>query len=173
MPPKFLAVFSNLEKTRRHSFNQPIRRSTMFRLRYARLSNGTDLARRSSYSFEGITGFIPNASRYSSIHSARYPLSPAKATGQAIGFPSTSKSSSSALSSTASRKAASCRCPADNAKVSGWPSRSHSRWIFVVKPPRLRPIAWSGGSSGSFFSLHLQRIGPRERSCRQCTRVRD
>ena len=74
MPPKFLAVFSNREKTRRHSFSQPIRHSTMLRLRYASRSNSTARAARSSFSFDGITGLIPSSSRYSSIQSARIPL---------------------------------------------------------------------------------------------------
>ncbi len=34
MPPKFLAVFSNREKTLRFSFIQPITRSTIFRFLY-------------------------------------------------------------------------------------------------------------------------------------------
>ena len=80
MPPKFLAVFSKREKMRRHSFNQPIKRSTMFRSRYASLSNATGLASRASFIFDGITGVMSNSNRYSSIQFARYPLSAANAT---------------------------------------------------------------------------------------------
>ena len=149
MPPKFLAVFSNREKTRRHSFSQPIRHSTMLRLRYASRSNSTARAARSSFSFDGITGLIPNSSKYSSIQSARYPLSPARATGHAIGSPSPSTTRSSAPSSSGTRAVVSCACPGVRWKSSGWPWPSHSTWILVEKPPRERPRAWSAGSSGS------------------------
>ena len=76
MPPKFFADFSNRVITRRHSFSQPITHSTMLRRRYASRSNSTGRAERSSFSFDGITGLIPNSNRNSSIQSARYPLSP-------------------------------------------------------------------------------------------------
>lgn len=46
--------------------------------------------------------------------------------------------------------------PGESVKVSGHPCRSQTRWIqtrwiLVVKPPRLRPNAWSTGSSGPPF----------------------
>jgi hypothetical protein len=74
MPGKFLAVFSNREKTRRHSFSQPINRSTMFRLRSSSRSNSTRRPERISLFFEGMTGVIPRSSRYSSIQSGRVAL---------------------------------------------------------------------------------------------------
>src|SRR4051812_29166576 len=83
----FFAVFLTREKTRRHSFSQPIRHSTMLRLRYASRSNPTGQASRSSFAFDGITGVMPNSDSNSSIQSARYPLSPAKAMGHATGPP--------------------------------------------------------------------------------------
>jgi hypothetical protein len=42
------------------------------------LSNSTGRVERSSFAFDGITGTIPSLIRYSSIQSARYPLSPAR-----------------------------------------------------------------------------------------------
>lgn len=84
MPPKFLAVFSNREKMRRLSLSQPIRRSMTLRRRYASLSKSTGRASRSWFSFEGNAGVIPNSSRNWSIQSARYPLSPPRAKGEAV-----------------------------------------------------------------------------------------
>ena len=95
IPAKFLAVFSNRVRMRRLSFSQPISRSMTFRCRYFLLLNVTGRASRSSFSFEGITGMISSSIKQSSIQSARYALSPARATGHAIGSPSVSRTSAS------------------------------------------------------------------------------
>ena len=119
MPPKFFADFSNRVITRRHSFSQPITHSTMLRRRYASPSNSTGRADRSSFSFDGITGLIANSNRNASIQSARYPLSPAKAMGQATGAPAPSTTDSSAPCSNGTSAVLSCACPAVRWKWSG------------------------------------------------------
>jgi len=162
IPPKFLAVFSNLEKMRRLSLSQPMRRSMMLRWRYASLSNSTGRAERSSFSFEGMTGVISRSSKYSSIQSARYPLSPPRANGQAIRSPYSSTRCSSAVMSKSSTTVDSCACPAVKWNPRGRPFPSQRMWIFVEKPPRERPNAWSSGSCGSLFfhrQLHTARLG--------------
>src|SRR5215472_3564685 len=45
--------------------------------------------------------------------------------------------------SSASAPAKSCACPAVGSKRKGLPSASTSAWILVLRPPRLRPSAWS------------------------------
>ena len=62
---------------------------------------------------------MPISSRYSSIQSARYPLSPAMATGHAIGSPSPSTTRSSAPSSRGTKAVVSCACPARQMEVQG------------------------------------------------------
>ncbi len=42
---------------------------------------------------------------------------------------------------------ASPRWPAVTAAARTWKEESTARWIFVVRPPRERPIAWSAGSA--------------------------
>ncbi len=141
IPPKFLAVFSKREKIRRLSLSQPMRRSIMFRWRYASRSNSTGRASQSSFSFEGMTGQMPNSKRYSSIQSARYPLSPLRETGHAMRCPLPSNKWASALSRSVSNAEASCACPGVRWKCKGWPFWSQRMWIFVEKPPRERPNA--------------------------------
>src|SRR6516162_7259526 len=46
-----------------------------------------------------------------------------------------------------SKNLLSCRCPAVTWIATRNPWLSQTRWIFVPKPPRERPSAWSGGSS--------------------------
>lgn len=153
IPAKLTAVFSNRVRIRRLSFSQPISRSTMFLSRYASRSNGTGRVSRSSLTFEGITGSIANSSKYASIQSARYPLSPAILTGHSNGL-----SSSSLMPNPSSRSMSPCvswTCPAVRWKWSGCPKRSQRRWILVENPPRDRPNAWSRGSSGTPFFHHL------------------
>ena len=169
MPPKFFAVFSNREKIRRLSFNQPISRSTMFRRRYASLSNSTGRVVRSSFSFDGITGAIPRFNRYSSIQSARYPLSPPRANGQEIRAPFSSRRVWSAEMRSSSNTDDSCVWPAVRWKPSGRPLPSQRMWILVEKPPRERPNAWSQGSSGSLFFHRPLRTAPPAPSCRRYT----
>src|SRR6516164_4029767 len=60
-------------------------------------------------------------------------------------------------SSTRSASLDSCRCPAVTSAASGRPLPSLTRWIFVPKPPRDRPRAWSAGSPGGRFFFR----GPR------------
>lgn len=171
MPPKFLAVFSNLERIRRLSLSQPINRSMMFLRRYDFLSNLTSRAAQSSFALEGMTGLISRSSKYSSIHSARYPLSPPSANGQGMRSPSSSISSSSATRSSSHKAADSCVCPAVRWNCSGRPFESQRICIFVEKPPRERPNAWSPGSCGSLFFRPLPHTLPRELSCHRRTRV--
>src|SRR5262249_54600694 len=45
--------------------------------------------------------------------------------------------------SSASAPAKSCTCPGVSRKRSGLPSASTSAWILLLRPPRLRPSAWS------------------------------
>src|SRR5215470_1077719 len=54
-------------------------------------------------------------------------------------------------SSTRSHCVDSCRCPAVTSAANGRPLPSLTRWIFVPKPPRERPRAWSAGSPGGRF----------------------
>ena len=151
MPPKFLAVFSNREKILLLSLSQPIRRSTMFRWRYTSRSNSTGRALRSSFSFDGMTGVIPSSRMYSSIQSARYPLSPPRATGQATRSPSPFRRWESTPSRTVSNTVDSCVWPGVRWKCNGCPNPSQRLWIFVDKPPLEPPNAWSSGSSVSLF----------------------
>jgi hypothetical protein len=46
------------------------------------------------------------------------------------------------VSNNAGRARCSCRSPPVRTLVMGLPWRSQRRWIFVLKPPRLRPSAW-------------------------------
>ncbi len=71
--------------------------------RYASRSNSTGRASRLSFSLEEITGMISIFSKHSSIQSARCPLSPARATGQATGSPSPSNTAASVPFSTETR----------------------------------------------------------------------
>ena len=171
MPPKFLAVFSNREKILRLSLSHPISRSTMLRRRYASLSNAMGRASRSSFSLDGMTGLIPKSSRYSSIQLARYPLSPPRANGQAIGSPVSSNKDWSAPISTSSRTDDSCVWPAVKWKHRGKPLLSQRTWIFVENPPRERPKAWSSGSEGSPFFRRQPHIARHARWCRRCTTI--
>ena len=138
IPPKFLAVFSNREKMRRLSLSQPMSRSMMLRRRYSYLSNSTGRAERSSFAFDGMTGVILSSSRYSSIQSARYPLSPPRANGQAIRSPYSSTTHASTAMSKSSDTVDSCVCPAVKWKPRGRPCPSQRMWIFVENPTRER-----------------------------------
>ena len=140
-PPKFFAVLSNREKIRRFSLSQPISRSTILRSLYKSLSNSTGRASRSWLSCVGITGLMSRSIKYSSIQSARYPLSPATARGQAAGLPFRSQRLASAPSMRLSKTVDSCACPGVRWKWKGCPSLSQRIWIFVEKPPRERPNA--------------------------------
>ena len=163
MPPKFFAVFSKRAKILRLSFSHPISRSTTLRDRYVSRSNSTGRASRSSFAFDGMTGVTPNSIRYTSIQSARYPLSQLIATGHAIGSPAPSRNWASAPSSTTSKTVDSCDWPGVRWKCNGCPTPSHRIWIFVEKPPRERPNAWSSGSSASPFFRRPPHSGPLER----------
>ncbi len=72
-PARCRARFSNRKKVRRHSFNRPISRSTMFPRRYAWQSKGTGRPG-DSFSSEGISGRILRFSKHWSIRSARYEI---------------------------------------------------------------------------------------------------
>lgn len=141
IPAKFLAVFSKREKILRHSFNQPMSRSMMFLSRYDSRSKSADRLSGSWLDGVGITGCTPSASKYSSIQSARYPISPAREIGHAMRllFPPTN--SVSAATSSSSSTVDSCAWPAVRWKCNGIPLASQRRWIFVEKPPRERPNA--------------------------------
>src|SRR6516165_12094824 len=60
--------------------------------------------------------------------------------------------------SSASAPAKSCACPGVSRKRRGLPSASTSAWILLLRPPRLRPSAWSSAffeSAGAvLMSLH-------------------
>src|SRR5262249_31512935 len=60
--------------------------------------------------------------------------------------------------SSASAPAKSCTCPGVSRKRSGLPSASTSAWILVLRPPRLRPRAWSStffeGAGAVLMSPH-------------------
>src|SRR5207245_3948233 len=62
----------------------------------------------------------------------------------------------------------SCTCPALSSKVSGVPLPSETRWNLVPNPPRLRPRAWSAGSSGWRWRLFCQPRPQRGRRGRCC-----
>jgi len=64
-------------------------------------------------------------------------------------------------------------CPADSVKAMGQPRRSQIKWILVVMPPRLRPNAWSKGSSDPPFCLHQRRRVLHERQLSRSSRSRD
>lgn len=141
IPPKFFADFSKRENTRRDSLSHPIRRSTMFRRLYDSRSNAIGRLSRSWFAGVGITGLMPRCRMYSSIQSARYPISPPSATGQAIGSPAPFKRQSSAPTSSVSNTVDSWAWPGVKWKCRGWPFESQRMWIFVEKPPRERPNA--------------------------------
>lgn len=70
----------------------------------------------------------------------------------------------SAACSKDSKVAASWACPAVSPKCNGCPWPSQRKWIFVLKPPRERPMAWSAGSSASLFfrrKPHSEPLAPR------------
>ena len=52
-----------------------------------------------------------------------------------------------------SRRVDSCTCPAVTSTANGVPRPSVTRWNLVPNPPRLRPNAWSLGSSGCHWRL--------------------
>lgn len=148
-----------------------MRRSTMFLRRYFSLSNSTSRASRSSFSFEGITGVISMSVSISSIQFARYPLSPAIAIGHATALPLLAVNSTSVPLSRSTREVFSWACPAVISKCSGKPLASQIRCIFVEKPPRDRPRAWSSGSCGSLFFHRRWHIWRLLQWCRRCTKV--
>src|SRR5438034_2479745 len=80
----------------------------------------------------------------SRIHSAEYPLSPANfsgCSGQAV-----------ASSMSGTNCWVSCSCPGVTVTANGVPTPSQIKCNFVLKPPWLRPRAWSSGSPvGRFF----------------------
>lgn len=79
IPRKF---FSKRVSMRRHSLSHPMSRSMTFRERYVSRSNSTTRCSRSCFALDGMTGVMPSSSRYSSIQSARYPLSAASFSGR-------------------------------------------------------------------------------------------
>lgn len=134
---------------RRHSFSQPIKRLTMLRRRYVCRSNSTKRASPSSFVLLGMMGTTPVSTRYSSIHSARYPLSPARKMGVMISSDSSPRTSH--VSRSSCKQLDSWAWPGESTACSGWPCESHSRWILVLKPPRLRPKASQLASSSARF----------------------
>lgn len=163
IPRKFLARFSKRVRMRRHSFSQPIKRSTMLRRRYVCQSNSTNRASRSSFDLLGMMGRMPVSTRYSSIHSARYPLWPARKMGMMISSESSPRTSH--VSSSSCKQLDSWAWPGERTACSGWPCESHSRWILVLKPPRLRPKASQlASSSAPFHGSGSTSSGPNSRA---------
>lgn len=64
-------------------------------------------------------------------------------------------------------------CPGDTVNVSGQPCRSQSMWILVVRPPRLRPSAWSMGSFDPPFCRPQRRRGWRESTSSRSSKCPD
>ena len=79
----------------------------------------------------GITAAFPACSRGLSTRSS------ASKALSAINAPATRSGSR------ASAPSRSCACPGERLKPVGLPSASTMAWIFVLRPPRLRPIASS------------------------------
>jgi hypothetical protein len=63
--------------------------------------------------------------------------------------------------------------PGDKVKVSGQPFRSQTMWILVVRPPRLRPRAWSMGSWCPPFYRLQRRPGWRGSTSNRSSRYPD
>ena len=92
-----------------------------------------------------MTAVIPR--RRKSLRMARleYALSARTRWGRVRGLPAPTRSTRR-LASRCSNTGASLACPAETTTTNGRPPPSTRWWILLVKPPRERPIPWSGGS---------------------------
>src|SRR5262245_10253617 len=131
---------------RRHSFNRPTQRSIRLRSRYAARSNSSG---RASSLRCAITGAMPRSRRNWRTQPAEYPLSPANLAGrQAVPLASRNSGRCSTREMTCW---VSCSWPGPTSTLRGRPWPSQTRWNLVLKPPRLRPRAWSGRSPAGIF----------------------
>jgi hypothetical protein len=134
-PRWFLAVWSNLEKTRRYCLSLPKKHSIKCRSCYISISYSYCFLR---LAFAGITATAPMSWISSRNLSASNPLSTITCSVLM------SWRSSCAL-------VISWHCPPVSNNRSGLPSASTRAWILVVRPPRERPRAYW---SKSPLSLH-------------------
>jgi len=162
MARKVIASFSNLVAILRHSFSQPMQRSTTFRFRYSSLSNPGRLG---WFDFVGITSWIKWRRSHSRMLAELYALSPLSAFGRRRGRPRCCGMRTAFM--TSSKCLDSCTCPGVTQAARGMPLPSVTKWILVPKPPRERPNAWASGSPGFLFFAPLRRIDARGRNCRR------
>lgn len=151
------AYFSYRVATRRHSLILPNNRSITFRPLYFSELNGKDAP--ASFALYGITHSMPTLARYSRIAPDENALSPDATSGRTgSGF------SSDILipCKTEIKYLLSCSCPAHIVTESAKILRSAAAMIFVVRPPRDFPMAWSSGSSSFFLTEPRQRPCERE-----------
>lgn len=87
---------------------------------------------------------MPRRRRCSRMARDEYALSARTASGRVRGRPRSRGTRRRAI--TAAKAGASPACPAVRWKARGRQLPSAARWIFVVSPPRERPMAWSSGS---------------------------
>ena len=92
----------------------------------------------------GITVLMPRLRRCSRISRGEYALSARSTTGLVRGRPMGRGTRKRVMTSV--KEGASPACPAVRTKARGRQLPSAARWIFVVSPPRDRPMAWSTGS---------------------------
>ena len=166
---KLTASFSNRVAIRRHSFSQPTQHSMMLRRRYASRSK---LSRRPGWRAAwserwGITAAMAWRRSQARIHSTLYALSPASRLGRERGRPSGCAIRTAFIST--SNWVDSCLWPAVTSMASGKPWPSVTKCSFVPNPPRERPRAWSGGSSGPPFCPLLRPPDWLGSSCRRRT----
>ena len=143
--------------------------SMMLRRRYASRSNARGRPRwRAAWSERcGITAPMACRRSHVRIRSKLYALSPAIRLGRERGRPRGCGIRTASIS--VANCVDSCLWPAVASTASGRPRPSVTRCSFVLNPPRERPRAWSGGSSGPPFSPHQPLPGLPESSCRRCT----
>src|SRR5262245_16584017 len=149
MARKLTASFSYRVATRRHSFSQPISRSTTLRRRYCSRSNDAS-ARSPSLALwssgRAITAPILRRPSQRRMRRLLYALSAASRRGLPLRRPPGRRTLTVAM--TASKTTDSCRCPGVTSTPSPWPAPSQTRCTLVPYPPCDRPRAWSAGSPG-------------------------
>jgi len=91
-------------------------------------------------------GAMPRSFKNLRMLSLLYPLAPANRLGRLFGLPRFCLMCT--FLRIGSRRFESCTWPAVTSTSSGVLLPSTRGWIFVPKPPRERPKAWSEGSSG-------------------------
>ncbi len=136
----------------RHCFSRLMHRSTVLRRLYASWSKAGGrpprLPRRRRWpcwsAGTGITARMPRLLKWSGMAREEYASSARTTSGLVRGRPRRRGTRRRPITST--KAGASPACPAVSTKAGGRQLPSAARWIFVVSPPRERPMAWSPGS---------------------------